>query len=162
MSSIATRETTIEADPSLPTIRIVRDFDATRERVFRAWTDSELAARWLGPKDLTVRMDHWEARTGACYRYAAVRDGQELAAFYGSFHEVRAPERLVWTFTWEDMPDGVSLETITFTDLGNGRTQVSSLSVVDTMEARDAILSSGMDVGVREGYEKLDDLLAST
>lgn len=161
MSSTTTRETTIEADPNLPTIRIIRDFDAAPERVFRAWTDPDLAARWLGPKDLTIRTDSWDARTGGCYRYAAIRDGREVAAFYGSFHEVRAPERLVWTFTWEGMPDGVSLETITFTDLGNGRTEVTSLGVVDTLEARDAILSSGMDVGVREGYEKLDDLLAS-
>jgi len=161
MSSTATRETSIEADPSLPTIRIIRDFDAAPDRVFRAWSDPDVAGRWLGPKDLSVRMDRWDARTGGCYRYAACRDGQEVARFYGSFHEVRPPERLVWTFTWEGMPDGVSLEMISFDDLGEGRTRVTSLSVVDTLEARNAILSSGMEVGVREGYEKLDALLAA-
>jgi uncharacterized protein YndB with AHSA1/START domain len=89
-----------------------------------------------------------------------VQDGEEVAAFYGSFHEVRPSERLVQTFTWEGMPDGVSLETMTFEDLGDGRTRTIGLSLVDNLEARDAIMASGMDVGVNEGYEKLDALLA--
>ena len=156
----ATRETTIEADPNVPTIRIIRDFDAPRDRVFRAWVDPELVARWLGPKSSEMRIDQWNAHTGGNYRYAAVQDGEEVAAFYGSFHEVRPSERLVQTFTWEGMPDGVSLETMTFEDLGDGRTRTVGLSVVDSFEGRDAIMASGMDVGVNEGYEKLDALLA--
>ena len=156
----ATRETTIEADPNVPTIRIIRDFDAPRDRVFRAWVDRELVARWLGPKSSEMRIDQWNAHTGGNYRYAAVQDGEEVAAFYGSFHEVRPSERLVQTFTWEGMPDGVSLETMTFEDLEDGRTRTVGLSVVDSFEGRDAIMASGMDVGVNEGYEKLDTLLA--
>jgi len=152
--------TKIEADPNLPTVRIERDFDAPPERVFLAYTDADLVARWLGPKNLAMRIDTWDARTGGGYRYAAERDGEEIASFYGSFHEVRQDQRIVQTFTWEGMPDGVSLETVTFEDLGNGRTRVASLSVVDSMEARAAIMASGMDVGVKEGYEKLDALLA--
>jgi uncharacterized protein YndB with AHSA1/START domain len=156
----ATRETTIEADPNLPTIRIIRDFDAPPDRVFKAWVDPELIAQWLGPKSSEIRIDKWDARTGGSYRYASVQDGEEVAAFYGSFHEVRPGERLVQTFTWEGMPDGVSLETMTFEDLGDGRTRTIGLSVVDSFEGRDAIMASGMDVGVNEGYEKLDTLLA--
>jgi uncharacterized protein YndB with AHSA1/START domain len=156
----ATRETTIEADPNVPTIRIIRDFDAPPHRVFRAWVDPELIVKWLGPKSSDIRIDQWDARTGGSYRYASVQDGQEVAAFYGSFHEVRPSERLVQTFTWEGMPDGVSLETMTFEDLGDGRTRTIGLSVVDSFEGRDAIMASGMDVGVNEGYEKLDALLA--
>jgi uncharacterized protein YndB with AHSA1/START domain len=156
----ATRETTIEADPNLPTIRIIRDFDAPPDRVFNAWVDPELIVQWLGPKGSEIRIDKWDARTGGSYRYASVQDGEEVAAFYGSFHEVRPGERLVQTFTWEGMPDGVSLETMTFEDLGDGRTRTIGLSVVDSFEGRDAIMASGMDVGVNEGYEKLDALLA--
>jgi uncharacterized protein YndB with AHSA1/START domain len=156
----ATRETTIEADPNLPTIRIVRDFDAPRDKVFRAWTDPELVVQWLGPKSTEMRIDQWNARTGGDYRYAALRDGEEVAAFYGSFHEVRPSERLVQTFTWEGMPDGVSLDTMTFEDLGGGRTRTIGLSVVENLESRDGIMASGMEVGVYEGYEKLDALLA--
>jgi uncharacterized protein YndB with AHSA1/START domain len=156
----ATRETTIEADPNVPTIRIIRDFDAPPDRVFSAWVDPELVVQWLGPKSSEIRIDQWDARTGGNYRYASVQDGAEVAAFYGSFHEVRPSERLVQTFTWEGMPDGVSLETMTFEDLGDGRTRTIGLSVVDSFEGRDAIIASGMEVGVYEGYEKLDALLA--
>jgi uncharacterized protein YndB with AHSA1/START domain len=156
----ATNKTTIEADPNVPTIRIIRDFDAPRDRVFRAWVEPDLVAQWLGPKSTEMRIDDWEARTGGKYRYAAVRNGEEIATFYGSFHEVRPHERLVQTFTWEGMPDGVSLDTMTFEDLGDGRTRTIGLSVVDSFEGRDGILASGMEVGVYEGYEKLDALLA--
>ena len=156
----ATRETTIEADPDLPTIRIIRDFDAPREKVFRAWIEPELVAQWLGPKSSEIRIDEWNAHTGGNYHYASVANGEEVAAFYGSFHEVRPSERLVQTFTWEGMPDGVSLETMTFEDIGDGRTRTIGLSLVDNLQARDAIMASGMDHGVIEGYEKLDALLA--
>jgi uncharacterized protein YndB with AHSA1/START domain len=156
------REAQIEADPQLPTVRITREFDAPPEKVFRAWTDPDLVARWLGPRSIATRIEHWDARTGGSYRYLAERDGEEIASFYGSFHEVRPAERLVQTFTWEGMPDGVSLDTMTFEDLGNGRTRVVGLSVVDSMEARNAIMASGMDVGVQEGYQKLDELLAAS
>jgi len=154
------RETTIEADPNVPTIRIIRDFDAPPDRVFKAWVDPKLVVKWLGPKSTEMRIDHWDARTGGSYRYAALQGGEEVAAFYGSFHEVRPNERLVQTFTWEGMPDGVSLDTMTFEDLGDGRTRTIGLSVVENFEGRDAIMASGMDVGVNEGYEKLDALLA--
>jgi uncharacterized protein YndB with AHSA1/START domain len=160
MTATTTHETRIDADPALPTIRITRDFDAPPDRVFRAWTDPELVARWLGPDETTMRLDAWDARTGGSYRYAALRGGKEIARFYGSFHEVRPSERLVQTFTYEGYPDGVSLDTMTFEDLGDGRTRVVALSVVDTMEARDAIIVSGMETGVVEGYAKLDALLA--
>jgi uncharacterized protein YndB with AHSA1/START domain len=153
-------ETTIEADPKLPTITIVREFDAPADRVFHAWVDPDLAARWLGPNSTTTKISSWDAHTGGNFRYASWREGEEIASFYGSFHEVRPSERLVQTFTWEGYPDGVSLETITFSELPGGRTRISSLSVVDSMEARDMILSSGMEVGVNEGFEKLDALLA--
>jgi uncharacterized protein YndB with AHSA1/START domain len=155
-----TRDTLIEAVPDLPSVRIVREFDAPRDEVFRAWTEPELVARWLGPKELEMHLDTWDARTGGSYRYTAVRDGREIAEFYGSFHEVRPPSRIVQTFGYVGMPDAVSLEIGTFDDLGRGRTRVTSLSIVDTLESRDAMLASGMEVGIVEGYEKLDALLA--
>lgn len=160
MTTTTTNETRIEADPNLPTVRIIRDFAASPDRVYRAWTDPELVVQWLGPKDTTMRIDAWDARTGGSYRYSAWRDGAEIASFYGSFHELRPDERLVQTFTYEGVPDGVCLETMTFEDLGDGRTRVTGLSVLDTMEGRDAMMASGMEQGVVEGYEKLDALLA--
>jgi uncharacterized protein YndB with AHSA1/START domain len=153
-------QTTIEADPTLPTVRIVRDFDAPPEKVFRAWTQKELVERWLGPKDTPMDLYEWNARTGGHYRYNACREGEVIASFYGSFHEVRPNERIVQTFTYEGVPDGVSLDIITFEDLGDGRTRVDSLSVVETIEGRDMMMASGMETGIIEGYAALDTLLA--
>src|SRR5262245_52983951 len=161
MSTSTKHETQIIADPDVPTITVIREFDAPVDRVFRAWTDRDLFAQWCGPRSTEMRIDKWSAQTGGCYRYAAIREGEEIAAFYGAFHEVRQDERLVQTFTWEGMPDGVSLDTYTFSDLGDGRTRVTCLTVVDSMESQRGIMSSGMDVGVNDGYEKLDEILAA-
>ena len=152
-------ETQIAADPALPTIVITREFDAPPERVFRAHTDADLIVQWLGPRRLTMKVETFDCRTGGSYRYLHVdEDGSEYG-FFGAFHEVRPHDRIVQTFTYDGVPDGVSLETATFEDLG-GRTRLTITSVVDSMEARDGILASGMETGLNEGYERLDELLA--
>jgi uncharacterized protein YndB with AHSA1/START domain len=154
-------ETQIAVDPDLPTIEIIREFDAPPERVFRAYTEPDLVAKWLGPRRLEMRIDEYDARTGGSYRYVhRDSDGTEYA-FRGVFHEVRPVDRMVQTFTFEDYPDGVALETATFEDLG-GRTRVTTRSLMESFEARDGMVASGMEVGVREGYERLDELLAET
>ncbi|GAB3650232.1 SRPBCC family protein [Glycomyces tarimensis] len=153
-------ETEIMADERVPTIEIVRQFDAAPEQVFRAHTDAELYAKWIGPHSISTRITKWDARTGGEWAFANDRDGEEIASFYGSFHEVRPNRRIVWTFTYEGEPDGVALETLTFEPIDDGRTRLRTLSVVEDFETRDGILASGMDQGVNEGYEKLDELLA--
>jgi len=85
-----------------------------------------------------------------------VDDGKEYG-FHGSFHEVR-PWRIVQTFTFEGNPDGVALETLWF-DLSDGHARLRTQSLVDSFEGRDAMLRSGMEVGVDEGYAKLDRML---
>jgi uncharacterized protein YndB with AHSA1/START domain len=126
MSTDTTNPTTIEAPEDLPTITIVREFDAPVENLFRAWTEPDLVAQWLGPRSLQTRIDQWDLRTGGSYRYAGVRDGAEVARFYGSFHEIRPDERIVQTFTYEGVPDGVSLETVTFERLSGAHARLSS------------------------------------
>jgi uncharacterized protein YndB with AHSA1/START domain len=86
--------------------------------------------------------------------------GQDEFGFHGCFHEVRPSELIIQTFTFEGVPDGVALERLTLANLPRGRTRLVLSSLVESFEARDAILASGMDHGVREGYEKLDELLA--
>ncbi|MGQ0574439.1 MAG: SRPBCC family protein [Pseudonocardia sp.] len=152
-----TTETRIEADTSVPVIHIYREFAATPAQLHRAHTDPEVFARWIGPDSLSTRIDQWDARTGGSFRYVASRDGDEFG-FHGCFHEVRA-DRIVQTFTWEGMPDGVALETLTFEDLGDGRTRLHATSLCDSFEARDGWLRSGMETGVNDGYAKLDGLL---
>ena len=150
-------ETTIEADPKVPVIRMTRDFAATPEQLLRAHTDPEIYAQWVGPDRLRTRIEHWDARTGGSWRFVNIADGEEYA-FHGCFHEV-SPERIVQTFTFDGQPEGVALETMWFDDLGNGRTRLRTQSLVDSFEGRDAWLASGMEVGVNEGYAKLDRLL---
>ena len=155
-----THDTDIAIDSQVPLVRITRDFDAPPEKVFRAHTDPDLVAKWLGPRSLQMRIAHFDCRTGGSYRYLHIRGADEFG-FHGSFHEVRPSELIVQTFTFEGEPDGVALERIMFTDLGDGRTRLTTTSLVDSFAARDAFIASGMEVGIREGYERLDEVLAS-
>ncbi len=150
---------TIEADPTVPAIHITRDFHATPAQLFRAHTDPELFARWVGPDGTSTTLGRWDASTGGSWSYVATQDGMEFG-FHGCFHEVR-PDRIVQTFTWDGDPDGVALETLTFEDLGRGRTRLRAQSLCDSFEARDAWLRSGMEIGVDQGYAQLDALLAA-
>jgi uncharacterized protein YndB with AHSA1/START domain len=155
----ATRETRIEADAEVPLIRITREFDAPPAKLFRAHTDPELVVRWLGPRGMEMRIDHFDCRTGGSYRYVH-SDANGEYAFHGCFHEVRPDELIVQTFTFEGMPDGVALEKLVFADLGNGRTRLTATSLVDSFADRDAFIASGMETGVVEGYERLDEVLS--
>ncbi|ABW13500.1 Activator of Hsp90 ATPase 1 family protein [Parafrankia sp. EAN1pec] len=146
-------------DTTVPLVRITREFDAPPAKVFRAHSDPDLVAQWLGPRRHRMVIDHYDCRTGGSYRYLHVSDGNEFG-FHGCFHEVRPPELIVQTFTFEGFPDGVALERVTFTDLGGGRTRLVATSLVDSFEARDAFLASGMEEGLSEGYQRLDELLA--
>ena len=150
--------TTIEAPADLPVIRMTREFAASPAQLFRAHTDPELFVRWMGMEGSTLKMDYWDARTGGSWRYVGVFGSEEFA-FHGSFHAVRE-DRIVWTFTYEGIPDGVCLETFTFEDLGTGRTLLRSDSVYESYEARDGMLSS-MGPGVNDSYASLDRLLAA-
>ena len=155
----STHETRIDVDPEVPLVRITREFDAPPARVFRAHTDPELVARWLGPRGLEMSIDHYDCRTGGSYRYVH-RQGDEEYGFHGCFHEVRPDELIVQTFTFEGQPDGVALEKLVLEDLGDGRTRLTATSLVDSFADRDAMIASGMEVGIREGYERLDEVLA--
>ncbi|MBX9243367.1 SRPBCC family protein [Actinotalea ferrariae] len=155
-----TRETTVTADPDVPLVRVVREFDAPPEKVFRAHTDPDLLVQWFGPRGTETRYEQFDATTGGTYRCVHVSEGQEMGA-QGCFHEVRAPESIVQTFSLDAFPDGVALERYTFERLEGDRTRLTVTTLVDSFETRDQIVASGMEHGVREGFERLDDLLAS-
>lgn len=155
-----TNEATIEADTTLPIIRISRDFTATPAQLIAAHVDPELFVRWVGPDGLATRVVEWDARDGGSWRYIASADGMDHE-FRGCFHQI-TDDRIVQTFTWMGMPNDVSLETLRFEDLGGGRTRLHAQSLVDSFEGRDAWLSSGMEVGIDQGYAKLDRLLADS
>jgi uncharacterized protein YndB with AHSA1/START domain len=146
--------------PSDREILIERVFDAPRDRVYAAFTDPELIPQWWGRHEDTTTVEKMEVEPGGDWRFVTVssEDGEEHA-FRGSFREVVPPERIVWTFEWEGMKGYVSVETVTFEDLGE-RTKVTSTSLFYTTEERDGMLESGMETGLNETYARLDELLA--
>lgn len=151
-------ETRIEADPKLPIVHMTRDFKATVKQLIRAHTDPEIYQLWVGPDSRTITIDQWDARTGGSYRYVDTTDEHELG-FRGCFHEI-GEDRIIQTWAFEQMPDAFSLEIMQFEDLGDGITRMHCRSLLESFEARDGMLASGMEVGVDDGYRKLDVLLA--
>lgn len=156
-------ETEIVVDTEVPMVHLIREFDAPPAKVFRAHTDPDLFIQWNGPRYLEMRIERHDARTGGSYRYVHI-DPESKAEhwFNGCFHEVRPDEVIVQTFSYEGFPDSVALERLVLEDLGDGRTRLTATSLVDSFEGRDAFVASGMEVGVREGYERLDELLAAS
>lgn len=159
MTTTTKHATEIIVDPNVPLVRIIREFDASPEQVFRAHTDPQLFAQWIGPRGMGCEVVSMDVRSGGSWRYVMTRDGEEYG-FRGSFHEVRPNEVIVQTFAFDGFPDSVALERLVLTDLGGGRTRLEATSLVDTFEGRDAFVASGMETGVIEGYQKLDALLA--
>ena len=156
------REAQISAPPGQPVIEIVREFDAPVERVFRAHVDPELVVQWLGPRRLRMRLEQWDMRRGGSYRYVHVdEDGTEYG-FWGAVHDVQQDRSITQTFGYDPEPDSPSLDRAEFTDLGDGRTRLRVVSVTPDVASRDAMMASGMEHGIREGYQRLDELLAGS
>jgi uncharacterized protein YndB with AHSA1/START domain len=150
------RQAKIVPDPELPKVTITREFDAPPELVFKAHIDPEIFAQWVGPDRYAVTVDRWDGKTGGSYRYST---GDQW--FYGSFHRVVEEEyKIVQTWGWEGMPDAVSLDTLVVTELPGGRSLLTAVSIVESMEAQAGMMASGMEVGIDQGYAKLDQLLA--
>ncbi|MCP2031080.1 uncharacterized protein YndB with AHSA1/START domain [Okibacterium sp. HSC-33S16] len=155
-----TNPTTITAPEGLPIVEITRDVDAPVDAVYRAHTDPTLVVQWLGPRGYEMDVERWDIVKGGGYRYIQ-RDGDNSYPFNGVVHSASVETGIVQTFEYEGFPGAVSLEFMVFEDLGNGRTRLHGRSVFPNLESRDGMIESGMDVGVNEGYERLDELLAS-
>ncbi|RSD16517.1 SRPBCC family protein [Amycolatopsis eburnea] len=148
--------TTITAQPGTPFIEITREFAASPDKVLRAHTDPELVVRWLGPRGMEMELLEFDARSGGGYHYVH-RDDRGEYRFRGVFHTVSA-DRIIQTFEFEGAPGEVCLESMTLIDLG-GRTRIESRSVYPSVEARDAAVDSGMNNGITQSYERLDEVL---
>jgi uncharacterized protein YndB with AHSA1/START domain len=154
-----TNPLTVTAPEGVPFIDWEREFDAPAMAVFRAHADPELLKQWLGPHGYEMKIEHYDYRTGGSYRYLHIDDAGEEYAFNGVFHKVRPDEFAIQTFEFEGFPDIVAIESLTFEDLGGGRSRVRGHSVYPSLESRDGMVASNMEQGMSEGYERLDDLL---
>lgn len=154
-------QTKIAAEKGVQELFIIREFNAPRELVFKAFTDPDLLVQWLGPCDMTMRIDYLDNRTGGSYRFIhANANGQEFG-FNGAIHEVAEPERLIRTFEFEGLPERghVVLETAIFEALAGDRTKLTIQSVFRSVADRDGMVASGMEYGVNDSHNKLDELL---
>jgi uncharacterized protein YndB with AHSA1/START domain len=156
-----TNQVTITAPEGVPFIEFEREFDAPVNAVFRAHAEPDLIKQWLGPNGYEMDIERYDFRTGGGYRYIH-RDGKGAEfAFNGVFHVVRENDFAIQTFEFEGFPDVVAIESITFEDLGGGRSRVRGHSVYPSLEARDGMVASNMEVGMTEGYERLDKAIAA-
>jgi uncharacterized protein YndB with AHSA1/START domain len=153
--------TNITAEPGKQEIIITRVFDAPRELVFKAFTDPKLYVQWLGPRNLTMTLDKFEPRNGGMWRYVHKDQNGNEFAFHGVNHEVLSPERIIGTFEFEGLPEKghVSLETARFEELPGGRTLITNQTVFQSVADRDGMLQSGMEGGVNDSFDRLDELL---
>jgi uncharacterized protein YndB with AHSA1/START domain len=151
--------TQIDAPAGVPFIDITREFDAPRDLVFRAWTDPELLVQWLGPRKYKMTIDKYDLRDGGQWRYVHSDDEGNAWGFHGVFHGSQTPDGMLQTFEFEGAPGHVSLESLTLEDKG-GKTIMRNHAVYQSIEARDAMIESGMEEGMNDGFDRLDDLLA--
>lgn len=152
----------VTAEPGRQELFIVREFDAPRELVFEAFTDPKYLVDWMGPRNLTMKIDHYYAKSGGSYRYVHTDADGNSYAFNGVIHEIAAPERAIQTFEFEGLPEKghVSLDTALFDVLPGNRTRLTIQSVFRSVADRDGMVMSGMEGGLSEGFERLDEILA--
>jgi uncharacterized protein YndB with AHSA1/START domain len=152
-------KTQITAEPGTPNIVITREYDAPRDLVFRAYTDPDLLVRWLGPRDLTMTVEEYEPRDGGRWRYVSTDAQGNRYGFHGVFHGTPSPDLTVQTFEFEGAPGHVSLESLTLTER-DGRTLVQTVSTFQSVADRDAMVASGMEHGVHDSDQRMDELLS--
>ena len=153
-------KTVVTAEPGKQELFITREFDAPRELVYKAHIDPKLYVQWLGPHGYEMVIEEFEPVSGGKYRYIHKdNDGNEYG-FHGTFHEM-SEDLMIQTFEFEGLPERghVVLDTMRLEELPGNRTRVTIQSVYQSVEDRDGMVQSGMEKGVREGYERLDDIL---
>jgi uncharacterized protein YndB with AHSA1/START domain len=160
MTTTTNHPVTVTATEGLPFIDIEREFDAPVAALFNAHRDPELVTQWLGPNGYEMTIERWDFTTQGGYRYVHTDPKGESYGFNGTFHTVRENEFAIQTFEFEGYPDVVAIESMTFEDLGDGRSRIRIHSVYPTVESRDGMVASGMEGGLTEGYQRLDALLA--
>lgn len=151
----------INAEPGTSYADISREFDAPIDAVFRAHADPDLFAQWIGPRELENTITHWDFRSGGGYAFEQKDADGSVYAFRGVFHTVVENELVIQTFEYLGAPNEVSLDTIRFESLPGGRSRLVDHSVFPSREVLDTMIEQGMERGMSEGYEKLDELLAA-
>jgi uncharacterized protein YndB with AHSA1/START domain len=151
------------ATVTLPTERqilITREFDAPKHLVYQAWTTPELVKRWWNAKRGEVTIAEIDLRVGGAWRWVMVAHGDVEVGFHGEYREIVPNERIVSTEVFEGMPDAESLNTLTLTE-EDGRTTLTVLVEHAAQEHRDAHINSGMEAGMNDAMDLLEEVAVS-
>jgi uncharacterized protein YndB with AHSA1/START domain len=150
---------TFTAEPGKQECFMTREFEAPRELVFKAMTDPELFVQWIGPRGYVTRLETFEPVSGGRYRYIQTgTDGNEYG-FKGSFHEISI-ERIIQTFEFEGLPERghVVMDCMSLLELPGNRTRLNVQSVFRSAADRDGMIESGMENGVVDSYDRMDEI----
>ena len=161
MTAVGTSSGT--ATVTLPTdtqILITREFDAPRHLVYKAWTTPELVERWWAGHRGQMTSAEIDLRVGGTWRYVMTATGGFEVGFHGEFREIVPNERIVTTEVYEGMPEGEALNTLTFTEV-DGRTTLTVLVQHTSQEHRDGHINSGMEGGMQESMDLLEQVAVS-
>lgn len=141
-------------------IVITREFAAPKHLVWKAYTTPELIKRWWAGERGEVTLAEVDLRVGGSWRYVLVANGGFEMGFHGEYREIETNEKLVMTEVFEGMPDGEALDTVTFTEV-DGRTTLTMLVQHTVPEHRDAHIGSGMEGGMQEAMDRLEQIAIS-
>lgn len=152
-------ENRMTVEPGTQEVVLTWAFEAPRQLVFTAYTDHQMIVNWWGPRELTTTVERLEAKSGGGWRFIQRDPEGNVYAFHGVFHELSPPQRIVRTFEYEGTPGRVMLETVTFEEL-EGRTEVTTHSLFQSVSDRDQMVDAGMERGVLDSMERLAQLMA--
>jgi uncharacterized protein YndB with AHSA1/START domain len=157
VTSSATATVTLPTDEQ---ILITREFDAPKHLVYKAWTTPELVKRWWNAKRGEVTLCEIDLRVGGKWRHVMVAEGGFEVGFHGEYREIVPNERIVSTEVYEGYPDEEAVNTATFTE-EDGRTTLTILVQHTSKEARDAHIESGMEAGMQDAFDLLEQVAVS-
>jgi uncharacterized protein YndB with AHSA1/START domain len=157
---MSTHPTTLTAPEGTPFLDVTREFDATPAQLFRAVTEPKLVAQWLGPRDLEIDIEQYDARPGGRYRYThhGGHLGDQRASFHGVFHAGDADTLIIKTFEYEGVPGEVALEIHRISAV-DGRARLAQRAIFPSLQAREGALASGMTRGIEDSMNRLAELL---
>ena len=156
-----TEKTQIIAEQNKQELFIIREFDIPRQRVFQAFTDPEILVQFFAPFDYTMHFNYHDYRTRGSYSWCnKSKEGKTLCTFSGVIHEISAPERIVMTSEFMELPErgNVLLEIFRFEELLNDRTKLTIHEICPSVATRDAMISNGMEKGLVDIFNRLDKL----
>jgi uncharacterized protein YndB with AHSA1/START domain len=154
--------TILKVEPGKQELFIYREFDAPRDLVFSTFTNPKLLSQWMNPCNMTLHIDQFDSVDGGAYRFTHTDPMGGKHVFRGVMHEVNSPERLIRTFEYLNLPERghVVLETLRLEVLPGNRTRLTIQSVFQSVADRDGMVAAGMENGVTESHQLLDELLA--